>query len=205
MIRQATVGDVPRLGKIINDCAEYGLMLHRSPTFLYEHVRDFYVAVEKLDDRLTEIIVGVCGLRVIWANWAEVYALAVAPDQRGKGLGGQLVEAAVNQARNLGVPQLMTLTYEQKFFEKFGFEILDRQRLPLKIWSECIRCSKNQACDEIAMARILSDVPDSIGPNRTDAATTYPEIPPPTNGGYIVPTVLTVGRSNKRQKMDEVT
>ena len=99
----------------------------------------------------------------------------------------------------------MTLTYEQKFFEKFGFEILDRQRLPLKIWSECIRCSKNQACDEIAMARILADVPDPIGPNRTDAATTYPEIPPPTNGGYIVPTVLTVGRSNKRQKMDEVT
>lgn len=44
MIRRANVADVSALGRIINDCAEYGLMLHRSMGFLYEHMRDFHVA-----------------------------------------------------------------------------------------------------------------------------------------------------------------
>ncbi len=179
---------MPRLARIINDCAEYGLMLHRSHAFLYERLRDFHVAVAAGDPggdgEAGEAVVGVCGLRVIWSNLAEVYALAVDPTQRGKGLGRMLVEACVNEARRLGIRRLMSLTYEQAFFEKLGFAVVDRQTLPLKVWSECLQCPKNQACDEIAMVRMLADVPDLA------AACDVARPPTPAPHEYVVPVVL---------------
>lgn len=149
MIRRASIADVPEIGRIINDAAEYGLMLHRSQSYLYEHVRDFCVA--ELDGQ----VVGVCGLNIVWANLAEIYALAVDRRHRGKGLGGKLVEACVEEATQLGIARLMTLTYEKSFFERLKFTIIDRQDLPLKVWSQCVHCLKNHACDEIAMIRVL--------------------------------------------------
>ncbi len=190
MIRHATVHDVPAVGKIINDSAEYGLMLHRSASFLYEHVREFHVAQE------SGVVVGVCGLSIVWANLAEVYSLAVVPGCRGRGLGKQLVEACVEEARELGLRRLMTLTYETRFFESCGFEVVDRQSLPLKVWSDCVRCSKSQACDEVAMVRVLDDVPDASGGMT-------PELP--AADSYEVPVTLSVrpARVERRPKMDE--
>jgi amino-acid N-acetyltransferase len=176
-IRRATVADVPAMGKIINDCAEFGLMLPRSLSSLYENVREFHVA-EDGEGR----VVGVCGLSVVWANLAEVCALAVEPDQRGLGLGRKLTEACIEEARSLGVRTIMSLTYEQAFFQKLGFAVVDRQQLPLKVWSECIRCPKNQACDEIAMTLVLEDVPDLAVPK--------PVAPPPDQ--YVVPIIRAV-------------
>ena len=171
MIRPAGIRDVPAFGKIINDCAEYGLMLHRSLADLYENVRDFVVAVED------EQVVGVCGLKIVWANLAEVYALAVAPSFRGRGIGKQLVLHVIDQAEELGVRRLMTLTYEREFFLRCGFHVVDRQSLPLKVWSECARCPKNQACDEIAMIRVL-EVPEISPPTPEAPAPAY-EVPVP--------------------------
>ncbi|MDX1682141.1 MAG: hypothetical protein R3336_03375, partial [Phycisphaeraceae bacterium] len=93
--------------------------------------------------------------------------------------GGRLVEACVDDARHLNVRRLMSLTYEQAFFERLGFSVVDRQQLPLKVWSECLRCPMNQACDEIAMLRVLEDVPEIDGPS--------PARPAPD--AYIVPVV----------------
>lgn len=124
-------------------------------------------------------MVGVGGLSVVWANLAEVCALAVEKDHRGKGVGRKITEACIEEARTLGIRTLMTLTYEKIFFEKLGFSVIDRQQLPLKVWSECIRCPKNQACDEIAMTLVLEDVPDLGVPK--------PVAPPPDK--YIVPII----------------
>lgn len=183
MIRKATVSDVPAMAQLINDNAELGLMLPKSMASLYETLRAFHVAIE--GDRL----VGVGGLTVVWANWAELASLAVANDQRGKGLGRKLVNVCLEEAKALGIPRVMTLTYEQAFFEKLGFTVLDRQQLPLKVWSECVRCPKNQACDEIAMVRVLDDVPDP------------PEMPsPPKATSYEVPVLLTSrGKTNENK------
>lgn len=170
MIRRARLSDVPALGKIINDAAEYGLMLHRSWADLYENVRDFYVA------DVDGSIQGVCGLKIVWANLAEVYALAVSPASRGRGLGSKLVEASVADAQTLGIQRVMSLTYERSFFERLGFEVVDRQMLPLKVWSECIRCPKNHACDEIAMVRTL-DVPVVEAPPANDVIDEEYEVP----------------------------
>lgn len=177
-LRKATVADVPEMAQLINDSAELGLMLPKSLASLYENVREFFVVQEQ--DR----VVGVCGLSIIWANWGEVASLAVDKRQRGKGLGRKLVEVCLDEAEQLGIARVMTLTYERAFFEKLGFSVLDRQKLPLKVWSECVRCPKNQACDEIAMVRRIEGVPEAE------------DVPsPPKPAQYEVPVVLTTGKT----------
>ncbi|XAM00417.1 N-acetyltransferase [Phycisphaeraceae bacterium D3-23] len=179
MIRRATVADVPVMGRIINDCAELGQMLPKAQAVLYENIREFHVA-EMPDADGTPTVVGVCGLSVVWANLAEVASLAVDPDFRGHGLGRKLVEVCLREARDLGIRKVMTLTYERAFFERCGFTVIDRMNLPLKVWSECVRCPKNQACDEIAMVREFEDIPEVAGMK-----------PPPKPLDYEVPVVLT--------------
>lgn len=158
---------------IINDAAEFGLMLPKSLSMLYENIREFHVA-EHGDQ-----VIGVCGLSIVWANLGEIASLAVDPAWRGRGLGKQLVQTCVDEAADLGIRKVMTLTYEQAFFERLGFVVVDRQQLPLKVWSECVRCPKNAACDEIAMMRELEHVPELTAPAAQD----------PPRHQYVVPTV----------------
>ena len=152
------------MGRIINDAAEFGLMLPKSAAVLYENLREF-VVVEDDDPGGRGEVVGVCGLSIIWANLAEVVSLAVRSSHRGRGLGGALVEACLDEARALRIPRVMSLTYQRAFFERLGFVVVDRQELPLKVWADCVRCPKNEACDEIAMMRTLEGVeaPEGIG------------------------------------------
>jgi amino-acid N-acetyltransferase len=158
MIRPATIPDVPRIQEIINSHAELGKMLFKSYAQLYEDLRDF--GVYEIDRQ----VVGCCALTIIWADLAEVRSLAVDDRYRGRGIGRQLVEWSVQEARRLGLPRLMSLTYEQVFFEKLGFVVVPKETLPLKVWSDCVRCPKRDCCDEIAMVRVLPDVADSHQP-----------------------------------------
>jgi amino-acid N-acetyltransferase len=140
-------------------------MLFKSLAQLYESLRDF--AVYELDETAGSgngtpagrKIVGCCALTIIWADLAEVRSLAVDSHYQGRGIGRALVEWAVAEARRLNIRKLMSLTYEQRFFEKLGFDVVPKESLPLKVWSDCVRCPKRDGCDEIAMLRTLPDVP----------------------------------------------
>jgi amino-acid N-acetyltransferase len=149
-IRRARIEDVPAICDLVNYYAERGLMLHRSRESTYEALREFQVALDE-DGRL----LGCVAVDVVWADLAEVKSLAVTPDARGTGLGHKLIQAAVTDAARLGIRKLFALTYEQAFFERQGFSVLDRQALPEKVWRECLFCPKADCCDEIAMIRRL--------------------------------------------------
>jgi amino-acid N-acetyltransferase len=163
MIRPATIHDVPRIQEIINSHAELGKMLFKNLAQLYESLRDF--AVYEIDPDMTDgrsapgLVVGCTAVSVLWADLAEVRSLAVEEEYRGRGIGRRLVEWAVEEAHRLQIRRMMTLTYEQAFFEKMGFEVVNKETLPLKVWSDCVRCPKRDNCDEIAMVRVLRDVP----------------------------------------------
>jgi len=120
-------------------------MLFRSMADIYENLQVFQVA--ESDGK----IVGCCALKVIWADLAEVQSLAVDKNYFGKGLGRWLVKNCVEQARSLGIKKVFTLTMEPIFFEKIGFKRVDKKTLPMKVWSDCARCPKQDQCDEIAM------------------------------------------------------
>ena len=153
MLRIATIQDVPAMQAIVNSHAELGKMLFKSLAQLYEGLRDF--AVYEVDGE----VVACAALTIIWADLAEVRSLAVDSQYVGRGIGRKLVEWTVDEARRLGIRKLMSLTYERGFFEKLGFEVVPKEALPPKVWSDCVRCPKRDHCDEIAMVRTLFDVP----------------------------------------------
>ncbi len=175
-IRPATIHDVPAIQDIVNSHAEHGRMLFKSYAQLYESLRDF--AVCEIDGD----VVGCVGLAIIWGDLAEVRSLAVKIGRQGKGIGKQLTRWCVDEARRLGIRKLMSLTYEQAFFEKLGFVVVEKDSLPLKVWSDCVRCPKRHGCDEIAMALVLDDIPPLAAP----AA-------PPTPKGMSIPVLPGLG------------
>ena len=177
MIRPATVRDVPSIARLINYYAERGRMLFRSHAELYEVVRDF--AVFETDAAGARQVVGVCALEIVWADLAEVRSLAVDSAHQGKGIGRALVEAVVAEARRLEIQRVFALTYEQRFFEKAGFLVVDKSALPLKVWSDCIKCPKRDGCDEIAVVRTLFEKP-AVAEGNPDAISGFRyEVPTP--------------------------
>ena len=127
-------------------------MLFKSYAQLYEDLRDF--GVYEMDGQ----IVGCAALTIIWADLAEIRSLAVEDEYRGKGIGTALVAWTIEEGRRLGIRRLMALTYEQPFFAKLGFDVVAKESLPLKVWSDCVRCPKRDGCDEIAVVRTLPEV-----------------------------------------------
>ena len=149
-VRNARIADAKAICSLINYYAEHDKMLFRSLADIYENMQTFLVA--ERDDKL----VGCCALEVIWSDLAEIKSLAVAAQERGTGIGTALVKAALDQARQLGVPRVFALTLEPKFFQRAGFAVVKKEELPMKVWSDCARCPKQDECDEIA---VLRDVP----------------------------------------------
>ncbi|MDI3257428.1 MAG: N-acetyltransferase [Kyrpidia sp.] len=149
-LRKAVVQDVEAMYALIEHYAREGLLLPRSRLSLYESLQCFTVAVEA--DRL----VGVAGLHILWEDLAEIRSLAVAPGAQGRGIGAQLVERLVDEAGQLGIPQVLALTYQRRFFEKRGFHAVEKQMLPHKVWKDCVNCPKFATCDESAYLRTVS-------------------------------------------------
>ena len=127
-------------------------MLHRSLESVYDSLREFHLA----EDASGQVI-GCVAVDIFWADLAEVKSLTVAKDYQCAGVGQQLLQAAIKDARSLGVRRLFSLTYETAFFEKCGFKVIDRDTLPEKVWRECIACPKLDACDEVAMMLHLNE------------------------------------------------
>lgn len=150
MIRTARMRDVPAIHGLIAQHAGKGLMLFRSLAELYEHLRDFIVY--ERDGR----VVGCCALNIVWSDLAEVKSLAVDESLRGQGLGRELVTATIAEAARLDLAKVFALTYQEKFFAKFGFTVVPRESLPHKVWGECVKCPKQNCCDETAMVRTIT-------------------------------------------------
>ncbi len=149
MLRKAQIKDVKEIQKLLIHFASKGDMLTRSLSELYEALRDFYVY--EADGR----ILGASALHIVWEDLAEIRSVAVVEDAGRKGVGSQVVQACIDEARVLGLKRLFCLTYKPNFFSKFGFEIVDKSQLPHKVWGDCIKCPKFPDCDEIAMAMDL--------------------------------------------------
>jgi amino-acid N-acetyltransferase len=99
--------------------------------------------------------VGCVALHIVWSDLAEVKSLAVSEAVQSRGLGSALVNATIEEARNIGLERVFALTYRPAFFERLGFVQADVMTLPRKVWNECYRCPKFPSCNEIALVRDL--------------------------------------------------
>jgi amino-acid N-acetyltransferase len=150
-VRKAVISDVPAIKRLVNDYAGQGVMLPRSLHSLYEHLRDYTVAVQG------DQVLGCVALHISWQDLAEIRSLAVAETSKGQGVGRRLVEEALAEAHAFGLARVFVLTFVPDFFAARGFTRVDKAQLPHKIWQECIHCVHFPDCGEEALVLDLAD------------------------------------------------
>jgi amino-acid N-acetyltransferase len=91
----------------------------------------------------------------------------------------------VTEAEQYELDAVFAFTYVVDFFNRVGFHVVERGALPLKAWKDCVRCPKFQACDEVAVLRILRPdhwaeaEPQPWGPLMTSPTDELIQIPRP--------------------------
>jgi amino-acid N-acetyltransferase len=147
--RKAVMRDIPTILEIINGYAVQGLMLPRTEFEMSEAIRDFTVVTSGSE------LLGCGALHFYSPTVGEIRSLAVTPQAKTHGVGRRVVEALIEEAQLYELDAAFAFTYVTGFFEKLGFDVVERGVLPLKAWRDCLRCPKFHACDEIAVLRIL--------------------------------------------------
>jgi amino-acid N-acetyltransferase len=88
--------------------------------------------------RADVVLVARSGNRIVGSAALEFYdegallrSVAVNAEDRGAGIGAELTRTAIDLATQRGVPALYLLTTTaERFFPRFGFEIVDRADVP---------------------------------------------------------------------------
>lgn len=148
-VRKAGMADIHPILDLVNGYAARGIMLPRTEFEMSEAIRDFTVITRGAD------LLGCGALHFYSPTAGEIRSLAVADAAKTQGVGRRLVEALVSEAQAFELNAVFAFTYVVEFFNKLGFQETERGLLPLKAWKDCLRCPKFQACDEIAVIRIL--------------------------------------------------
>lgn len=149
LCRRATSNDVETLFQLIKGYAEKAIMLPRTRETLTELIDTFVVA------EVDGVVVGCGSLAKLGDNLVEIRSLGITDGYKSLGIGSKLVDRLLEMAREQGITKVMALTYADKFFERNGFTIVEKEIFPEKVWRDCVNCPKQLACDEIAVLREL--------------------------------------------------
>ena len=144
-VDRARVSDAAPMHQMISHFADKGEMLPRALSDIYEGIRDYFVVRERGQ------VVACAALHVTWVDLAEIRSLAVAEKDQHQRIGSMLVQACLEEARELGISVVFCLVRKPAFFKKNGFQLIDKTELPQKVWAECYRCPKFPNCDEVAL------------------------------------------------------
>ncbi len=141
-----TVIDIVKMQELVKEEVESGTILLRTEDEMANTIRSYTVV--EVDGEM----VGFAALHIHSARLSEIRSLVVSKNFRGKKLGKKLVETCIKEAIDLGLKQILSLTYQKNFFESVGFYEIEKEKIPEhKIWADCIRCKHFPICDEIAM------------------------------------------------------
>jgi amino-acid N-acetyltransferase len=148
-VRKAVMHDIPPILALINGYAAKGVMLPRTEFEMSEAIRDFTVVLRG------EEFLGCGALHFYSPTIGEIRSLAVHEHAKTHGVGRKLIQALVAEAEQYELDAVFAFTYVVEFFNRVGFQVVERGVLPLKAWKDCVRCPKFQACDEVAVLRVL--------------------------------------------------
>jgi len=104
-IRKAAIEDIRDIHRLLHTYSHQGDLIPRPLSRLYDHVRDFSVAVTEEGK-----VAGCCALQFCWEDLAEVRSLVVEENLRRQGIATQLVEACIKEAAEFGMNKLFSLT-----------------------------------------------------------------------------------------------
>lgn len=142
--------DIPFMANLVKSEVEKGLILARSQEEMANTIRAYQIAKDN------EKIVGFCALHIYSDLLAEIRSLVVSENYRQQGIATKLIQVALQEGEKLGIKEFLVLTYQNKLFEKLGFNVIEKSSLPdHKIWADCIKCKHFPICDEIALLKKL--------------------------------------------------
>ncbi len=149
-LSKATLSEIPAMQKLVAAEVASGVILPRSDDELATNIRSYVLAKE------AGYLVGYTALHIHSPRMAEIRSLIVDPDFRGQSVGKNMVEFALEEARRLGVHEVLALTYVPAFFQRLGFVEIDKESIPeQKIWADCIQCVHFPVCNEVALTYTL--------------------------------------------------
>jgi len=131
-VRRARVGDVRAIKELVDHYAGVVLLTKQLVT-LYEDVQEFWVAERD------GVLVGCGAVHVLWEDLAEIRTVAVHPDAVGQGVGHALVRQLVAQGRALGLRRIFVLTFEEHFFARHGFRVIEGTPVTAEVYEEMRR------------------------------------------------------------------
>lgn len=145
-ISKAKLYDIPQMQKLVENEVKEGIILPRSDDEVATNIRSYILA--KDGDRL----IGYGALHIHSPSLAEIRSLIVDREYRGRGVGIKIVKFCIEEAKELGVESVLVLTYLPQFFQKMGFEEIEKTAIPEhKIWADCIKCIHFPKCDEVSL------------------------------------------------------
>ena len=156
-VRSATAQDIPAIVTMVNRFAAQNVMLPRTEASVQQTLSDWLMATDD-DGR----VAGCGSLVPLTDTLVEIRSLAVNEAYQGQGVGGLLVLALVEMAREQEYEQICALTLRTGFFERLGFGVVDRWSISPKVWQACIYCPKFHRCDEVAVLMPLVQKPAKV-------------------------------------------
>jgi len=160
-IHKAHLQGARNIFDLVNSLSGDGTLLQRSYAEICENIRDFTVAETSEGEFL-----GCGALHLYGPHLAEVRSIVMKPEAKGKGAGGLLLKALVEEAEQHEVLSVCLFTRIPDFFEHFGFRVAERDAMPDKIYKDCQTCPRLYACDEVAMVRGPLPKVAMLGPSK---------------------------------------
>ena len=145
-LRKATLYDIPAMQALVEDEVKSGVILRRSDDEVATNIRSYTLVLKEQE------LIGYAALHIHSPKLAEIRSLIVDESARGLGAGKRLVEFCKVEAKDLGVKEILVLTYIADFFKKLGFKEIAKDKIPdHKIWADCIKCIHFPVCNEISL------------------------------------------------------
>ena len=146
VVRKAELKDVKAIYGILKVYADQQIVLARDETDITFYLKNFSVC------EADGVIAGCVALRDFGNELMEVRSLAVKEEFKGMGIGRAMLQFVIDRLKQQKQQaRVFALTYQDKFFQKLGFNVVAKELFPEKIWADCEKCPKKEHCDEIAV------------------------------------------------------
>lgn len=149
---------MPVIKQLVAPLAEQRILIAKETVAYYEGLQEFKIAEDDGG------VIGCGALHVMWEDLAEIRTLATAEHARGRGVGSAVVDALLDEARAVGVRRVFCLTFEEAFFRRHGFRVMeDQSAVDPAVYSELLRSHDEGVAEFLDLARVK---PNTLGNTR---------------------------------------
>ena len=148
-VRRARMSDVDKIHQLVNVQADKGEILPRTLDNIIHDIQNFVVA------ELDGVVVGCASLYIYQTGLAEIRSVVVDEAAQKQGQGEALVQYLLEFAHQMELQQIIVLTYIPDYFDKLGFNVIDKTSLAENIIEDSEPSPNKDPEDEVAMEYIV--------------------------------------------------